>query len=312
MPSNSRWLLCLLALAALHLDAASRLLQQEQAATRNSSADHLSEMYGATPTVNQDDQRTLWIAVVPELPTDADVDVDVPAGWQSHITTKDGHGETWTWNVSHSSVPADKASATVDTWCNTVRPLRTGAMHVYDTNFDLLALIAPSIRSSNYSLKAFEDITLPVPYTPTVPRLTLTAKLYLYSNGLYGDWRSLPAIDCSTMDHQLIRTENVTMLSQLALKFLVEFTYLSESSQSVDAFSVSLAKGGDSNTIILDDSGYKLTFEGLGFGSWTDDITVQWPLGGKVPLSVIGVPLLNGRMIWDTKPIAVVGCVSKV
>lgn len=129
------------AFAALHLDAASRLLQQEQAATRNSSADHLSEMYGATPTVNQDDQRTLWDAVVPELPTDADVDVDVPAGWQSHITTKDGHGETWTWNVSHSSVPADKASATVDTWCNTVRPLRTGAMHVPDTNFDLLALI---------------------------------------------------------------------------------------------------------------------------------------------------------------------------
>lgn len=103
----------------------------------------------------------------------------------------------------------------------------------------------------------------------------------------------------------------MTMLSQLALKFLVEFTYLSESSQSVDAFSVSLAKGGDSNTIILDDSGYKLTFEGLGFGSWTDDITVQWPLGGKVPLSVI-VPLVKGRMIWETKPIAVVGRVSKV
>jgi hypothetical protein len=110
----------------------------------------------------------------------------------------------------------------------------------------------------------------------------------------------------------VVNTENAKMLSQLALKFTVEFTYLSESSQSVDAFLVSLAKGGDMHAVTLGTSGYKLSINGLGFGHWTDNITVKWPLGGKVPLSLVGMPLVNDRRIWDTSTISVVGKVSRV
>jgi hypothetical protein len=148
-----------------------------------------------------------------------------------------------------------------------------------------------------------------VPYTPTVPRLTLTIKLYLYSSGDNTDEKNLPVIDCL---RQLVKTANATMLSQLTLKFTLEFPYLSESSQSVGAFSVSLAKGGDARAITLDRSGYKLSIAGLGFGHWTDNITVKWPLGGKVPLSLVGMPLVNDRRIWDTSTISVVGKVSRV
>jgi hypothetical protein len=102
------------------------------------------------------------------------------------------------------------------------------------------------------------------------------------------------------------------MLAEVALKFTVGFTYASESSQSLDTLTVSLVKGANSHTVKLGDSGYKLSVDGLGFGHWNSSIDVLWPLGGTVQLSVVGMPIVNGKRSWDTSAIAVVAQLSEI
>jgi hypothetical protein len=111
------------------------------------------------------------------------------------------------------------------------------------------------VRSANYTWQDAEDILLPVPYTPSVPQLTVTTKLYLYSSIKNTDYKLLPSFNCTTRQLVQSNSASVTMLAEVALKFTVRFTYASESSQFLDALSVSLVKGADSHTVTLGDSG---------------------------------------------------------
>jgi hypothetical protein len=110
--------------------------------TTDISPDSLSD-YQTTPAApfKPDEQLDLWLAAYTDWPTDADV--SVPAGWQSSINIV---RDVWTWNVSHNSVPADRASAVVDNWCIESRPIKRGKDGKLD-NLDVLSFISESCCS---------------------------------------------------------------------------------------------------------------------------------------------------------------------
>jgi hypothetical protein len=124
--------------AAIQLASSSRLLQQAQNTTQDATDTTSPDADWAAAAVMKSAQTNLWIAVIPQLPTDADI--ELPDGWHSSVKPEGNNGEFWSWNVSHSSVPGDKASAVMCNWCDTVRPLTCGADNEIP-NFDLFAVI---------------------------------------------------------------------------------------------------------------------------------------------------------------------------
>jgi hypothetical protein len=85
-------LLALHPFAAVQLAASSRLLQQAQDDTLDTADDDQSlDIDWASAAIKQTDQQNLWIAVIPQLPSDADV--QVPDGWHSSIKAEGSSGE---------------------------------------------------------------------------------------------------------------------------------------------------------------------------------------------------------------------------
>jgi hypothetical protein len=52
--------------------------------------------------------------------------------------------------------------------------------------------------------------------------------------------------------------------------------------------------------------------EGVGYGHWDSNIDLLWPMGGKVPLSILGMPFVNGKKIWGTSGMVVVAQLLEV
>jgi hypothetical protein len=88
--------------------------------------------------IKPDAQHDLWIAAFTAWPIDADVTAS--AGWQSSI---DYVRDVWTWNVYHSSVPADRASAVLENWCIGARSIKRGK-HSNLEILDVLSFISES------------------------------------------------------------------------------------------------------------------------------------------------------------------------
>jgi hypothetical protein len=74
----------------------------------------------------------------------------------------------------------------------------------------MLSPAGPLVRSANHTWQNAEDILLPVPYTLSVPQLTVTTKLYLYSSIRNTDYKLLPSINCTT--RQLVQSNSASYI----------------------------------------------------------------------------------------------------